>query len=225
MTWLGCDNRSSPVSWDPSIVMPGSRVEIFQVIMLSGWPGESTKRETRQRVTHCSCALLPLLMWSGPYRDLYFHAVCTWKLWSLPPSWFTYERMPLKPRPNVSVFIWKHNFFFTDTASVHTYPMKTINENGTFRKRSPEWNFLKTLFSRVRETDENRTLRKSWGHTITSSPLRAILETYSDGGRALSFVKPMPSRLSGMRQMQTADWQVNEKNLVKCLNRIPIPKV
>ena len=23
--------------------------------------------------------------------------------------------------------------------------MKTINENGTFRKRSPEWNFLKTL--------------------------------------------------------------------------------
>ena len=28
--------------------------------------------------------------------------------------------------------------------------MKTINENGTFRKRSPEWNFFKTLFSRVR---------------------------------------------------------------------------
>ena len=56
----------------------------------------------------------------------------------------------LKPCPHVSFFIWKRNFFFTDTASVHTYPMKTINENGTFRKRCPERNFLKTLFSRVR---------------------------------------------------------------------------
>ena len=164
MTWLSCDNRSSPVSWDPSIV-------IFQVIMLSGWPGEWTKRETQQRVTHCSCALLPLLMWSDPYRDLYFHAVCTWKVWNLPPSWFVYGRMPLKPRPHVPVFIWKS---ITDTASVHTYPMKTINEKGTFRKRSPEWNFLKTLFSRVPGKDGNGTLRKSWGHTISSSPLHAI---------------------------------------------------
>ena len=34
--------------------------------------------------------------------------------------------------PHISVFIWKRNFFFMDTASVHTYPKKTINENGTF---------------------------------------------------------------------------------------------
>ena len=34
------DNRVSPVSWDPSIVMPGSRMEIFQVITHAGWPGE-----------------------------------------------------------------------------------------------------------------------------------------------------------------------------------------
>ena len=46
------------VSWDTSIVMPGSRVEIFHVITLAGPPGELTKRETGQRVTHCSCALL-----------------------------------------------------------------------------------------------------------------------------------------------------------------------
>ena len=39
------DNQASPVSWDPHIVMPGSRVEIFQVITLAGRPGESTKRK------------------------------------------------------------------------------------------------------------------------------------------------------------------------------------
>ena len=61
------DNKFSPVSWDPSIVMPGFWAEIFQVIMLAARAGESTKRKTGQRVTHCSCTLLPWLMWSGPY--------------------------------------------------------------------------------------------------------------------------------------------------------------
>ena len=32
-----------------------------------------------------------------------------------------------------------------DTATVHTTTLKTINENGSFRKRSPEWNDLKTV--------------------------------------------------------------------------------
>ena len=73
--------------------MPGSRVEIFQVITLPGRPGESTKRKTRQRITHCSCALLPRLMWSGPYCELYCHAVYTWKIRNLPLSWFVYERI------------------------------------------------------------------------------------------------------------------------------------
>ena len=86
-------NWASPVSWDPSIVMPGSRVEIFQVITLAWWPGEWTKRETDQRVTHCSCALRPRVMWSGPYCELNCHAVCTWKLWNLLLSWFVYERI------------------------------------------------------------------------------------------------------------------------------------
>ena len=89
------DNQASPVSWDPHIVMPGSRVEIFQVITLAGRPGKWTKWETGQWVTHCSCALLPRLMWSGPYCELYCHAVCTWKLWNLPLSWFVYERTRL----------------------------------------------------------------------------------------------------------------------------------
>ena len=53
-------------------------------------------QETGQRVTHCSCALLPRLMWSGPYWELYCHAVCMWKLWNLPLSWFVYERIRLR---------------------------------------------------------------------------------------------------------------------------------
>ena len=31
----------------------------------------------------------------------------------------------------------RSKFCFTDTASVHTYPMKAITEIGTFQKRSP----------------------------------------------------------------------------------------
>ena len=76
--------------------MPGSLVKFFQVITLAGRPGEWTKRETGQRVTHRSCALLPRLMWSRPYCELYSHAVCTWKLWNyFPLSWFLYERIRL----------------------------------------------------------------------------------------------------------------------------------
>ena len=52
-------------------------------------------------------------------------------------------------------------FFFTDTASVRTYPMKMINENGTFRKRSPEWNCLKTMFLRVRLDKRKRNFSKT----------------------------------------------------------------
>ena len=66
----------------------------------------------------------------------------------------------LRPCARVSVFIWKRNFLFTDTTSVHTYAMKTINENGTFRKRLPG-NFLKTLFSRVRVDRRKRNFSKT----------------------------------------------------------------
>ena len=55
----------------------------------------------------------------------------------------------MRPRSHLSVFVWKRNFFVADTASVHTYPMKTVTEDATFWKRSSEWNFLKTPFFRV----------------------------------------------------------------------------
>ena len=67
----------------------------------------------------------------------------------------------LRPCQHVSVFIWKRNFFFTDTASVHTYLMKTINEKEIFGKHSPEWNFLKTLFFRVRVDRRKRNFSKT----------------------------------------------------------------
>ena len=37
----------------------------------------------------------PVNTWWGPYCELYRHAVCTWKLWNLPLSWFVYERIRL----------------------------------------------------------------------------------------------------------------------------------
>ena len=76
--------------------MPGSQVAIFQVITLSRRPGKWTKQETGQWVTHCSWALLTWLMWSGPYCELYCHAVCTWICFGISPlSRFVYERIRL----------------------------------------------------------------------------------------------------------------------------------
>ena len=58
--------------------------------------------------------------------------------------------------PHVSIFIWKLNFFFTDTASLHTYPIKTINEDGTFWKRCFTWKCEQTkrdwLFENAEDT-------------------------------------------------------------------------
>lgn len=65
----------------------------------------------------------------------------------------------------ISVHMWylfsfENADFFTDTTSVHTYPIKTITENGTFRKSSPEWNFLKMLFSHARVNGQKRNFSK-----------------------------------------------------------------
>jgi len=75
----------------------------------------------------------------------------------------------LRPRPHVTVFVWKRNFFFADWPLVHSYPVKTVNENATFRKRSPEWKFLKTPFLCIRVDAENGTFRKRWRHSVGSS--------------------------------------------------------
>ena len=51
----------------------------------------------------------------------------------------------LSPRPHYTVFKQKRYCFVPDTATVHTTTPKTITENGSFLKRSPEWNDLKTV--------------------------------------------------------------------------------
>ena len=104
----------------------------------------------------------------------------------------------LRPGPHVSVFIWKRNFFFTDTAFVHTYPMKTINENGTFRKRFPEWKFLKTLFSRVRVDRRKRNFSKALRthYQFQSSPrnIRNLFKVADGRFPSLSFIECFHSR-------------------------------
>ena len=40
--------------------------------------------------------------------------------------------------------------------TVHTYRVRTVTENGSFRKRSPEWRFLKTPGFRLRVDGQKR---------------------------------------------------------------------
>ena len=56
-----------------------------------------------------------------------------------------YKTGLLRPRPYYTVCKRKRYRFVPDTATVHTTTLKTITENGSFRKRSPEWNDLKTV--------------------------------------------------------------------------------
>ena len=74
---------------------------------------------------------------------------------SLPLTWALTTRIR---------FHFKRNFFVTDTAIVHPYTMKTMTENTTFWKRSPEWNFLKTLFNRFRVDRQ----KGNYSKTLTS---------------------------------------------------------
>ena len=46
------DNRASPVSWDPGIVLPGTRMEIFQVTTFAGRP---EKQDSGQHTVHTHC--------------------------------------------------------------------------------------------------------------------------------------------------------------------------
>ena len=58
---------------------------------------------------------------------------------------FEKKLLIFRPRQHYTVFKRKRYCFVPDTATVHTTTLKTITENGSFRKRSPEWNDLKTV--------------------------------------------------------------------------------
>ena len=86
----------------------------------------------------------------------------------------------LRPCRQVSASNWKRNFFFTDTTSVHTsIRWKRSMKTELFENALQSGTFWKRCFRVYVFTDENGTFRKRWGHTISSNPLRAILETYS----------------------------------------------
>ena len=51
----------------------------------------------------------------------------------------------LRPLPHYTVFKQKRHCFVLDTAAVHTTTPKTISENGSILKRSPQWNDLETV--------------------------------------------------------------------------------
>ena len=43
-------------------------------------------------------------------------------------------------------FLFETEDFSPVVCRIHTYPVKKVTENASFRKRSPEWGFLKTPF-------------------------------------------------------------------------------
>ena len=84
--------------------------------------------------------------------------------------------------------------------------MKTIDENGTFRKRSPDWNFLKTPFSRVRVDRRKRNFSKTLRtHYQFQSTLRKNLFNMADERFPfLSFILGLISNLIACFQATSA---------------------
>ena len=138
--------------------------------------------------------------------------------------------------PHGSVLIWKRDFFFTDTASVHTYPMRTINENGTFQKRSPELNFKKTLFSRVCVDGRKRNFSKTLStpqHYLFQSTSRNIRNLFkiADGRFPfLSFIPGLISTLIACFQANLAllilqaDYSSRRQNIIRLFLSLPVSR-
>ena len=78
--------------------------------------------------------ILPFTLLYSLY-ELAFRIILAFSLWSLWKLKENYAVIRFRSCPHVSVFLWKRNFFFTDTASVHTYPTKTKTETETLRTR------------------------------------------------------------------------------------------
>ena len=94
-------------------------------------------------------------------------------------------------------------------------------------------NFWKRCFGVFVWTDENGTFRKRLGHTISSNPLRAILETYSiwPDGRFpfLSFIRGLISNLIACFQANVtllilqADYFRRQQNVIRLLS-LPVSR-
>ena len=70
---------------------------------------------------------------------------------------------------NVSGYFWIRNFFFADSASVHTYPANPAYESATFFVRSLGWEFLNTLRIRNRMNAKSGYFFIRWHNNLESS--------------------------------------------------------
>ena len=151
---------------------------------------------------HFFLATLPLVN-----NTCFFLLFVFFVLLSLYPN-YLFIIFSLRPCRHVSVFISKRNVFCTDTASVHTYSMKTINEKGIFRKHSTEWNFLKTLFSRVRvdrrKRNFSRTLKTHYQFQSTPRNIKNLLKMADGRFPFLSFMLRLISHLIACFQANLA---------------------
>ena len=111
--------------------------------------------------------------------------------------------------------------------------MKTINENGTFRKRSPEWNVLKTLCLRAYVDRRKRNFSEKLGtHYQFQSTPRNIKNLFKIAvGRFpfLSFILELISNLSASFQANLAllilqaDYTRGRQNIIRLLS-LPVSR-
>ena len=83
----------------------------------------------------------------------------------------------IRTRQHVPGHFWIGNYFFTDSASVHTYPRNPACESATFWIRSPERKFLNTYESGIVWTLNPYIFFIQWRHKIQPSSLPRILKT------------------------------------------------
>ena len=93
-----------------------------------------------------------------------------------------------RPRPHVSGSFWKRILFYPFWVPVHTetaFSVRfSVTENEAFRKRSPEWIFLKTPFSCSRVDGWKRSFSKRWRQGIDLRRIRACARFFGDHARA-----------------------------------------
>ena len=104
--------------------------------------------------------------------------------------------------------------------------MKTINENGTFRKRSPEWNDLKTLFSCVRvdrrKRNFSKTLRTRYQFQATPRKIRNLFKIADGRFPFLSFILGFISNLTAI-QLIIDDYSRRRQNIIRLLS-LPVSR-
>ena len=118
----------------------------------------------------------------------------------------------LRPCPHYTVFKRKRHCFVPDTANVHNTTPKTISENGSIRKRSPECT-AKTMLS---ENDD-----------VTTNELTTSTVSIQDSGQTLPRVASLLIAVifslltllkAHLTLLRLFDFSRREQNIVKLLS-------